>query len=294
MSTRIDKFVMMAFFSAGILAFQGVPAYGQGRGGGNNRALATFPAQQRPPGDPVEIAHGKTLYDVDCQKCHGADLRGNLQGGTSLLRSGVVLADQHGELIAPIIAGSLKASGMPGRTMPAADVRAIAEYLHAVVATEKTQGSPPEPGIPAPSALVGDATAGKVYFDAHCVSCHSVTGDLQGFAAKYPDAKAAQNRWVSGGGSGRGRGAAAAGADRRTVTVTVTPPSGPAVEGPLVQLDDFLVSLTMPDGSIQTFRRDGNVPKVEVKDPMQGHKTLLDTLKNKDMHDVTAYLETLK
>jgi len=285
---------MMAFFSAGILAFQGVPAYGQGRGGGNNRALATFPAQQRPPGDPVEIAHGKTLYDVDCQKCHGADLRGNLQGGTSLLRSGVVLADQHGELIAPIIAGSLKASGMPARTMPAADVRAIAEYLHAVVATEKTQGSPPEPGIPAPSALVGDATAGKVYFDAHCVSCHSVTGDLQGFAAKYPDAKAAQNRWVSGGGSGRGRGAAAAGADRRTVTVTVTPPSGPAVEGPLVQLDDFLVTLTMPDGSIQTFRRDGNVPKVEVKDPMQGHKTLLDTLKNKDMHDVTAYLETLK
>jgi len=293
MRTRIERLATTAFFSAGILAFLGVSAYGQGRGGGNSRALATFPAQQRPPGDPVEIAHGKTLYDVDCQKCHGADLRGNLQGGTSLLRSGVVLSDQRGELIAPIIAGSMSASGMPGRQMPAADVRAIAEYLHAVVATEKTQGSPPAPGIPAPSALVGDATAGKVYFDAHCASCHSVTGDLQGFGAKYPDAKAAQNRWVSGGGSGRGRGAGGA-ADRRTVTVTVTPPTGPAVEGPLVQLDDFLVSLTMPDGSIQTFRRDGNVPKVEVKDPMQGHKTLLDTLKNKDMHDVTAYLETLK
>lgn len=298
MRTRIEKLAFSvsatALFSAGILALQGVPAYGQGRGGGNNRALATFPAQQRPPGDPVEIAHGKTLYDVDCQKCHGADLRGNLQGGTSLLRSGVVLGDQHGELIAPIIAGSMSASGMPGRQMPAADAKAIAEYLHAVVATEKTQGSPPEPGIPAPSALVGNATAGKVYFDAHCASCHSVTGDLQGFGTKYPDAKAAQNRWVSGGGSGRGRGAAAAGADRRTVTVTVTPPTGPAVEGPLVQLDDFLVSLTMPDGSERTFRRDGDVPKVEVKDPMQGHKTLLDTLKNKDMHDVTAYLETLK
>jgi cytochrome c oxidase cbb3-type subunit 3 len=299
MRTRINRLVFSvattAFFSAGILAVQGVPAYGQGRGGGNNRALATFPAQQRPPGDPVEIAHGKTLYDVDCQKCHGADLRGNLQGGTSLLRSGVVLSDQHGELIAPIIAGSMSASGMPGRDMPAADAKAIAEYLHAVVATEKTQGSPPEAGIPAPSALVGNAPAGKVYFDAHCASCHSVTGDLQGFGTKYPDAKAAQNRWVGGGGSGRGRGAAAAaGADRRTVTVTVTPASGPAVEGPLVQLDDFLVSLSMPDGSIQTFRRDGNVPKVEVKDPMQGHKTLLDTMKNKDMHDVTAYLETLK
>ncbi|HVV45761.1 MAG TPA: c-type cytochrome [Bryobacteraceae bacterium] len=289
----MQKLATAAFFSAGILALQTVPAYGQGRGGGG-RATATFPAQQRPPGDPVEIAHGKTLYDVDCQKCHGADLRGNLQGGTSLLRSGVVLSDQHGELIAPIIAGSLSASGMPGRKMPPADVKAIAEYLHSVVATEKTQGSPPAPGVPAPSALVGDAAAGKVYFDAHCASCHSATGDLQGFAAKYPDAKAAQNRWVSGGGSGRGRSAAGAGPDRRTVMVTVTPASGEAVEGPLVQLDDFLVSLTMPDGSIRTFRREGDVPKVEVKDPMQGHKTLLDTLKNKDMHDVTAYLETLK
>jgi cytochrome c oxidase cbb3-type subunit 3 len=288
----MQKLATAAFFSAGILGLQAVPAYGQGRGGG--RATATFPAQQRPPGDPVEIAHGKTLYDVDCQKCHGADLRGNLQGGTSLLRSGVVLSDQHGELIAPIIAGSLSASGMPGRNMPPADVRAIAEYLHSVVATEKTQGSPPAPGVAAPSALVGDAAAGKVYFDAHCASCHSATGDLQGFATKYPDAKAAQNRWVSGGGSGRGRGAAGAGPDRRTVMVTVTPSSGEAVEGPLVQLDDFLVSLTMPDGSIRTFRREGDVPKVEVKDPMQGHKTLLDTLKNKDMHDVTAYLETLK
>jgi cytochrome c oxidase cbb3-type subunit 3 len=277
-----------ALFGASVLALQGVPAYGQGR------ATATFPAQQRPPGDPVEIAHGKTLYDVDCAKCHGADLRGNLQGGTSLLRSMVVLSDKHGELIAPIIAGSLSASGMPGRDMPAADVRAIAEYLHSVVATEKTQGSPPAPGIPAPSALVGDAAAGKVYFDAHCASCHSATGDLQGFAAKYPDAKEAQNRWVSGGAGGRRRAAAGAAPDRRTVMVTVTPPNGEAVQGPLVQLDDFLVSLTMPDDSVRTFRRDGDVPKVEVKDPMEGHKTLLDTLKNKDMHDVTAYLETLK
>jgi cytochrome c oxidase cbb3-type subunit 3 len=256
--------------------------------------MATFPAQQRPPGDPVEIAHGKTLYTVDCEKCHGADLRGNLQGGTSLLRSSVVLSDQHGELIAPVIAGSLRASGMPAIRMTAADVKAVAEYLHAVVATEKTQGSPPAPGVPAPSALVGDAAAGKVYFDAHCGSCHSVTGDLKGFAAKYPDAKAAQNRWVSGGGGGRGRAASGGAPDARTVMVTVTPPSGEAVQGPLVQVDDFLVSLTMPDGTIRTFRRDGDVPNVQIKDPMQGHKTLLDTLKNKDMHDVTAYLETLK
>lgn len=71
-------------------------------------------------------------------------------------------------------------------------------------------------------------------------------------------------------------------------------PSGETVQGPLVLVDDFVVSLSQPDGIIRTFRRDGDVPKVEIKDPMQAHKMLLDTLKNKDMHDVTAYLESLQ
>ena len=270
----------------------------QGRGGGRNGAnargsTATFPAQQRPPGDPVLIAHGKTLYDVDCQSCHGADLRGNTQGGISLLRSQVVLSDQDGELMQPIIEGARKSTGMPAINMAAADIAAVATYIHSVVATEKGQGAPPAPGVEAPSALVGDAAAGKVFFAAKCASCHSVTGDLQGYGTKYPDAKTAQNRWVSGGGGGRGRGAGAT-PDARTVMVAVTPPSGESVQGALLLVDDFLVSLTQSDGTVRTFSRDGDVPKVEIKDPMQGHKTLLDTMKNKDMHDVTAYLESLK
>jgi cytochrome c oxidase cbb3-type subunit 3 len=272
----------------------------QGRGGGRNGAnargaTATFPAQQRPPGDPVLIAHGKTLYDVDCQSCHAADLRGTTQGGISLLRSQVVLSDQDGELIQPIIEGSRKSTGMPAINMSVADIKAVATYIHSVVATEKGQGAPPAPGVEAPSALVGDAAAGKVFFAAKCASCHSVTGDLQGYGTKNPDAKAAQNRWISGGGGGRGRAGGGGGApDARTVMVTVTLPSGESVQGALLLVDDFLVSLTQPDGTVRTFRRDGDVPKVEIKDPMQGHKTFLDTMKNKDMHDVTAYLESLK
>lgn len=270
----------------------------QGRGPGRNgtpnpRALATFPAQQRPPGDPVLIAHGKTLYVASCQNCHGADLRGNTQGGPSLLRSQVVLSDQDGELIQPIVQGARKNSGMPAINMTPTDIKATATFIHSIVATEKGQGAPPGPGVEAPSALVGDAAAGKVYFDAKCAACHSPTGDLQAFASKYPDAKAAQNRWVSGGG-GRGGGRGGGPPDARTVMVAVTLPSGENVQGALLLVDDFLVSLTQPDGMVRTFRRDGDTPKVEIKDPMQGHKTLLDSLTNRDMHDVTAYLETLK
>jgi cytochrome c oxidase cbb3-type subunit 3 len=150
--------------------------------------------------------------------------------------------------------------------------------------------------VEAPSALVGVAAAGKTYFAAKCASCHSVTGDLQGYGTKYPDARTGQNRWVSGGGGGRGgRGGTGGGTpDARTVMAVVTLPSGEKVQGALVLVDDFLVSLTQSDGTVRTFRRDGDVPKVEIKDPMQAHKTLLDTLKNKDMHDVTAYLESLR
>jgi cytochrome c oxidase cbb3-type subunit 3 len=310
MSSKLQVWIGFATAMLGITAFvSSVPGQtpaapagasgAQGRGGGRGAnargATATFPAQQRPPGDPVLIAHGKTLYDVDCQSCHGADLRGNTQGGISLLRSQVVLSDQDGELMQPIIEGSRKSSGMPAINMTAADIKATATYIHSVVATEKGQGAPPAPGVEAPSALVGDATAGKVFFAAKCASCHSVTGDLQGYGTKYPDAKTAQNRWVSGGGGGRGRAGGGGGApDARTVMVAVTLPSGESVQGALLLVDDFLVSLTQPDGTVRTFSRDGDVPKVEIKDPMQGHKTLLDTMKNKDMHDVTAYLESLK
>ena len=35
-------------------------------------------------------------------------------------------------------------------------------------------------------------------------------------------------------------------------------------------------------------------PKVEVRDPLQGHRDLLAVYTDKDMHDVTAYLVTLK
>ena len=59
-------------------------------------------------------------------------------------------------------------------------------------------------------------------------------------------------------------------------------------------MDNFLITIRQPDGSQRTIRRDGAVPKVELKDPLAGHKALLPVLTDKDMHDVTAYLAGLK
>ncbi len=254
-----------------------------------DRALATFPAQQRPPGDPALIGRGKTLYSISCQGCHGADLRGGDLGGPNLLRSQVVLSDQDGELILPIVLGARQGNGMPAISMTPTDVKATATYIHSVVATAKGQGAPPDVGIAPTTILVGDAAAGQQYFAAKCSSCHSVTGDLQGIATRYLDPKLLQNRWVAGGGGGRGGNS-----DRRTVTAKVTKPSGEVVEGRLMRIDDFLVTLASADGSLTTIRRDGDKPKVEVTDPMQAHRDLLAVYTDKNMHDVTAYLVTVK
>ena len=255
-----------------------------------------MPGQQRPADDPAVVARGKTLYEVSCRGCHGADLRGGDMGGPNLLRSPVTLSDHAGELIVPIIQGARQNSGMPPIPMSPEDGKAVAAYVRSIVATIGTQGRPPATGGPAPSILVGDASAGQAYFAAKCASCHSPTGDLQGIATRISDPKSLQNAWVAGGVRTRRYGppAPATQDPRRTVMVTVTLPSGERIEGPLLQIDDFLITVSLADGTVRTFSRDGDAPKVEVRDPMKVHRDLLAVYTDKDMHDVTAYLETLK
>jgi len=280
---------------------QAAPGGGRGGRGQAGRGMATFPAQQRPPGDPEVIARGKPIFITNCSSCHGADLRGGVTGGPNLLRSGVVLMDQHGELILPIVRGARAERGMPPLPqLTDDDVKAVAEYIHSIVATSRNQGAPPESDTPPPNALVGDAKAGEVFFAAKCSSCHSPTGDLAGIATKVDEAKALQTYWVvGGGGGGRGGrggrgGQAAETSDRRTVTATVTLANGEKVTGQLARLDNFFVTLLLDDGRLRTIRREGALPKVEVKDPLEFHKNLPAMLTDKDMHDVTAYLATLK
>jgi len=272
----------------------------QGQGGRGGRGqIATFPAQQRAPGDPAVIARGKSLFEVNCRLCHGSDLRGGDMGGVNLLRSTLVLGDQHGELILPVVHGGRANPGLP--PMPPFpqladdDVKAIAEYIHSVAATMRGQGNPPPGSEPVVlNIVVGDPAAGKAYFEAKCASCHSTTGDLAGIASRYAEPVQLQNAWVSGGGSGGRGGRGGSGRRTRETTVTVTTPQGQRVDGRLDRIDDFIVTLTPADGVQRSFRRVGDVPKGEIHDPLEGHKKLLTVYTDKDIHDVTAYLVTVK
>ena len=265
---------------------------GAGRQGGN--PSATFPAQQRPPGDPALVQRGSGLYGVHCRACHGADLRGGDIGGPNLLRSQIALNDQDGELIGPVITQGRQNPGMPAmppNPMPPEDLRAIAAYIHSVARTMRGQGSPPDGPPVTLNILVGDAAAGEAYFKANCSSCHSPSGDLSGIARRVSDPTQLQNLWVGGGGRG-GRGGGPV-SPRRQVTATVTLANGQKIEGRLDRIDDFMVVLTTPEGQ-RSFTRAGDTPRVEVRDPLEQHRKLLAVYADRDIHNVTAYLVTLK
>jgi cytochrome c oxidase cbb3-type subunit 3 len=233
------------------------------------------------------------MYGVNCQNCHGVDLRGGDMGGPNLLRSTAVLNDQMGELVLPIVRSGIPPR-MPPSTLPDEDIKAIAIYLHSVTATMQGQGGPPRGSqLPPPpeAVLVGNVAAGQTYFASKCASCHSATGDLQGIGGRFPDIRTLQNTWVGGGTSG-GRGGR--GGNGKPTTVTVTLANGQKVEGTLGRIDEFFVLVELPDGTVRSFARNGDVPKVEVQDPRQAHRALMTTLTDKDMHDVTAYLNSLK
>ena len=277
-------------------AGQAPPVQG-GRGAGG-QAGRGFPAQQKPLADPAVIARGKTLYEISCRSCHGADLRGGDMAGPNLLRSQIALNDNDGESIGEIVRTGR--GEMAPFDLPLDSVKAIAAYIRSILATARGQGSPPAGPRVELNVLVGDATAGQAYFAANCSSCHSPTGDLNGLAQRYADPMALQNAWVSGGGGGgrggRGGGGAAPAAapSRREVRVTVTLASGEKVEGRLGRIDDFIVTLTQADGTSRSFRRDGDLPRIDIRDPLDAHKKLLLVYTDTDMHNVTAFLATLK
>ena len=250
------------------------------------------PGQTRPPIPASVVARGKTLFGVNCQGCHGQDLRGGDLGGPNLLRSQVALSDQNGELIVPIIQGSRQKMGMPAIGLNLEDSMTVAAYVRSVIGTIGRQGAPPGEQK-ALNVVVGDAAAGESYFVANCKGCHSPEGDLRGIASRVGNPKTLQNLWIAGGThNSNGDGPSSGGAS--VAKVTVTPAPGASVEGELVHIDDFLVTLKLHDGTSRSFERKGTVPRVVLHDPLKAHKELLSVYTDKDIHNLTAYLVTLK
>ena len=236
----------------------------------------------RTPADPAVVARGRQIFSANCSFCHGSDARGG-EGGPNLVRSQLVMDDNNGELIATVVQNGRPDKGMPKFDLTTAEIASIATFIHSMPVGGRAETT----GMVDP--LVGDAKAGEAYFigAGKCATCHSVSGDLAGIGAKYTDVRALQGAILSG----ERRGELSE-APRKTVTVTLR--SGQTVEGKLYQIDDFVVSLMDANGNYHSYTRQGDYPKVVIRDPMQAHLDMLRTLSDDNIHNLTAYLVTLK
>jgi cytochrome c oxidase cbb3-type subunit III len=229
-------------------------------------------AQQHQP-----APRGQKEFVQSCGFCHGDDATGSR--APDLVRSPLVNKDLGGDLIAPVIRGGRPDKGMPALPLPDATIQDIVAFLHArVVAAAKSSHVGGD--YPLERLLTGNAEAGRAYFNGagKCASCHSPSGDLAHIATRYAPLYLEERILAP--------------RQRSDATVTVATSSGEQTAGKLDHLDEFSVSLHDSDGWYHSWPR--SQVKVSVHDPLQAHRDLLTKYTDEDIHNLFAYLETLK
>lgn len=227
--------------------------------------------------DAAAADRGKVTYIAECITCHGPKARGT-EAGADLVRSLIVLRDRYGNEVGPFLRkGHPTQSNKSSAGFTADQIQDLSHFLKQRF--NDTLRSAPTYRVQ--NVLTGDAKTGAAYFSGagKCSRCHSVTGDLAGIGKKY-DPPTLQQRFLF--------------PQRiKAVTISVTPASGPAVSGTLIRMDDFNVSLRDAAGEYRSWKRTRDL-KIDKNDPYAVHVELLDQYTDKDIHNVVAYLESLK
>ena len=228
-----------------------------------------------PAPDAEAAKRGAPVYAANCAFCHGPLARG--AEGPSLIYSELVLRDEHGAALGPFLQGGRPAKGMPAfATLSEEQRKDVAEFLHQQIEDVANRGTYQIKNI-----VLGDPKKGATYVAAHCLGCHSLTGDLKGLADKWRPVEL-QRYWIMPPRTGTGR----------AITATVRGPSG-TWQGRVEQIDDFRVELVADSGQHVVVARDPAVA-VELHDPLAPHVAMIGNLADSDMINVTAYLESLK
>lgn len=237
--------------------------------------------------DAAAAARGRKVFAPTCGFCHGADAAG--KSAPDLIRSQLVLHDEGGSLIGPVIH-----NGRPDRGMPAfpvltnGQIADIAAFLQL-----RKQETSNRFGYVIQGLLTGNAKAGEAYFkgEGKCSTCHSPSGDLAGIASRFEPADL-QRRFLAPGPSIMDMFMGKASKPLPPAKVTVRLPSGETVSGTLVRVDEFNVEMKDAAGWHRSFPLDGT--HLDIQDPMTFHREQLAKYTDSDMHNVLAYLETLK
>ncbi len=221
---------------------------------------------------------GEPTYKQNCGACHGETGRGSQ--GPNLVRSTVVLHDEKGEEIGPIIKNGRPQAGMPAFPgFKPEDIYNVSQYLHLQIELAANRGTYSQTYGNLRGKTSGDPQKGSVFFQANCSTCHSVTKDLARIGTKFSQPVAMQARFLWPAPQG----------PRKAV---VTTPDGQSFEGALMKLDDFNISLRMANGDFHEWATDRVTVKIE--DKLGGHRALLPKYTDADIHNLAAYLVTLK
>jgi len=226
--------------------------------------------------DKAAAALGAPLFQANCAVCHGKQARGAM--GPSLITSDEVLDDDHGERLVPYLKTGRPGKGMPSfSTMSDDHLKEIAEYLHLQVEDVANRGTYHVLNI-----LVGNAAKGQAYVAAHCMSCHTAE-TFAHIGSSFRSPEQLQKGWIWPSRSANGSLA---------ITATVKMPDGGAITGQVTQVSDFRVTVVDRAGRTHVVNLEPGV-EVKINDPLAAHQDWIMTLTNDDMHNVTAYLETL-
>ena len=237
--------------------------------------------------DKEAAERGRKIFVPTCGFCHGNDAHG--KSGPDLVRSAVVLHDDKGDVLGPVVRNGRPERGMPAfSALSAEQIADISMFLHSRAADVSNRFA-----YKIGDLITGDAQKGAAFFngDGHCGSCHSATGDLAHVATKYEPVEL-QRRMLYPAPNLIDVFMGRATAPPAPTKVTVQLASGERVSGTLDHLDEFTVSMHDAAGWYRSFSREGTT--VDVQDPRAAHETLLPKYSDQQMHDLLAYLETLK
>jgi len=230
-----------------------------------------------PEPDKAAAARGAPVYQQNCAFCHGPQARGAT--GPNLITSDQVLGDDRGEHLLPFLKQGRPEKGMPAfAAMPDQELKDIAEFLHLQVEEVANRGAYRVLNI-----LVGNAAKGQEHVASHCMSCHTAE-TFAHIASRFRSPEQLQRGWIW---------PSRAGNERLAVTATVKTADGATLTGRVTQVSDFRILLVDSAGQTHVVDR-GPGAEVKMNDPLEPHQRVIPTLTNDDMHNVTAYLDTLK
>jgi cytochrome c oxidase cbb3-type subunit III len=229
------------------------------------------------PPSSAAAAAGGSLFQQNCAFCHGRDAGGG-ETGPDLTRSKLVTADVGGDKIGDVVLHGRPEKGMPAFQFSGEQITDLSAFIHAQQAKAMAQ-SGKRKGVDVSDLQTGNVEAGKAYFNGPggCATCHSPTGDLAGIASKYEGLQLEERMLYP--------------KDVKS-KVTVTLPSGETVAGTLEYLDEFTVGLRDATGTYRAWRVSD--VKVKVDAPVEAHVALFPKYTDNDIHNLMAYIQTLR